>query len=160
MLNQMVSKGFWFAVALVWLVVDLWSKQWAVDTLKETGLGNIDVLPVLRWLYAENHGAAFSLLSGQRWLLLLIGVVATVMLLVLIVKTPKKEYLTLFAYASILGGAVGNIYDRYTLGYVRDMISVYYEPINFYFAIFNVADMAISIGVGAMLLSWLLERRR
>ncbi|MPV86506.1 signal peptidase II [Ostreibacterium oceani] len=160
MLNQVVSKGFWFAVALVWLVVDLWSKQWAVDTLKETGLGNIDVLPVLRWLYAENHGAAFSLLSGQRWLLLLIGVVATVMLLVLIVKTPKKEYLTLFAYASILGGAVGNIYDRYTLGYVRDMISVYYEPINFYFAIFNVADMAISIGVGAMLLSWLLERRR
>ncbi len=80
-----------------------------------------------------------------------------IVLTVVIVKSPRGHFFAPFGYASILGGALGNVYDRATLGYVRDMISVYYEPVNFYFAVFNVADVAISVGVGALIIDWLLS---
>ncbi len=154
-----MNKIIYFIIAAVWLVADQWSKMWAVIELKDKNQ-IIDVLPVLRWRYAENHGAAFGMLSDQggwqKWFFLAIGFIAVVVLLVVIVKTPKHQFVALFGYASILGGAIGNIYDRGTLDYVRDMISVYYEPINFHFAIFNVADIAISLGVAALILDWLL----
>lgn len=155
-----MNKITWFVLAIIWLIADLVSKHFAVLELKEKQQ-IIDVLPVLRWAYAENHGAAFSFLAAQggwqKWFFLAIGVVATLVLIRLIGQSKSGTFFTPFGYASILGGALGNIYDRATLGYVRDMISVYYEPIHFYFAIFNVADMAISIGVGALLIDWLLN---
>lgn len=154
-----MNKVIWFIFAILWLLADQWSKLWAVAELKEKQQ-MIDVLPVLRWVYAENHGAAFGMLSDQggwqKWFFLAIGAVAVVALIIMIVKTEKGQFFAPFGYASILGGAIGNVYDRATLGYVRDMISVYYEPVNFYFAIFNVADVAISVGVGALIIDWLL----
>lgn len=155
-----MNKFSWFFLAALWLIIDQISKYVAVIELKDKQQ-SIDVLPVLRWLYAENHGAAFGMLSDQggwqKWFFLLIGVVATVVLTRIIWQTKKEAFFAPFGYASILGGAIGNVYDRATLGYVRDMISIYYEPMNFYFAIFNVADMAISIGVGALIIDWLLS---
>ncbi len=161
-----MNKIVWFVVAGCWLVADQLSKMWAVVELKDKHQV-VDVLPVLRFLYAENHGAAFGMLAEQagwqKWFFLVIGLVAMITLIVMIVKTTSEQFWIPFAYASILGGAIGNVYDRATLGYVRDMISVYYEPIGFYFAIFNVADMAISVGVVALIIDWLLgvlrERR-
>ncbi|PID66555.1 MAG: signal peptidase II [Gammaproteobacteria bacterium] len=153
-----MNKSIYFIIAALWLLADQWSKIWAVSELKDKQR-IIDVLPMLRWEYAENHGAAFSFLATQngwqKWFFLTIGVVAVVVLAVMIIKTHKGQFLLLFGYASILGGAIGNLYDRAVLGYVRDMIRVYYEPVNFYFAIFNVADMAISVGVGALIIDWL-----
>ncbi len=156
----MTKKIRWFLLAALWLVADQVTKYLAVVELKDKHQ-IIDVLPVLRWLYAENHGAAFSFLSTQggwqKWFFLAIGVIAVVCLVVMIVTTPKGQFFAPFGYASILGGALGNVYDRATLGYVRDMISVYYEPVHFYFAVFNVADVAISVGVGALIIDWLLS---
>lgn len=158
-----MNKITWFILAAVWLIADQLSKIWAVSELKEKQQ-IIDVLPVLRWAYAENYGAAFGLLSDQggwqKWFFLLIGAAATVLLVMMIIKSEKGQFFAPFGYASILGGALGNVYDRATLGYVRDMISVYYEPIQFYFAIFNMADVAISVGVGALLIDWLLSALR
>lgn len=158
-----MKKILWFVVAAAWLIADLLSKHWAVTELKEKQQ-MIDVLPVLRWVYAENHGAAFGMLSDQggwqKWFFLIVGAVATVVLITLILQSEKGRFFAPFGYAAILGGAIGNVYDRATLGYVRDMISVYYEPINFYFAIFNVADTAISVGVIALLIDWLLTALR
>ena len=155
-----MNKIIWFVIAGAWLLVDQWSKVWAVAELKEKQQV-IDVLPVLRWFYTENHGAAFGMLADQggwqKWFFLAIGVVAIVLLTTIIIRTPKGKFFVPLGYASILGGALGNVYDRGVLGYVRDMISVYYEPINFYFAVFNVADAAISIGVGALIIDWLLS---
>ncbi len=158
-----MSKIIYFIIAALWLVADQWTKWLSVVELKEKQRV-IDVLPVLRWQYAENHGAAFSFLAGQggwqKWFFLAIGVVAVVALTTMIIKTAKGHFFLLFGYASILGGAIGNVYDRAVFGYVRDMVSVYYEPINFYFAIFNVADVAISVGVGALIIDWLLSFRK
>ncbi|PID63908.1 MAG: signal peptidase II [Gammaproteobacteria bacterium] len=158
-----MNKIIWFLLAGLWILADQVSKHYAVVELKDKAQ-IIDVLPVLRWAYAENHGAAFGLLSDQggwqKWFFLSIGAIATVLLTIAIIKADKGAFFAPFGYASILGGALGNVYDRAVLGYVRDMISVYYEPINFHFAIFNVADVAISVGVGALIIDALLTMKR
>ncbi|MGY0399667.1 MAG: signal peptidase II [Ostreibacterium sp.] len=150
-------------VAGLWFITDQLSKLWAVIELKEKRQ-IVEVLPVLRWRYAENHGAAFGILADQsgwqKWFLLVIGIVAVIVLTIMILRTPRGSFFAPLGYASVLGGAIGNLYDRATLGYVRDMVSVYYEPINFYFAIFNAADVAISVGVGALVIDWLMSFRQ
>ncbi|MBS9781981.1 MAG: signal peptidase II [Gammaproteobacteria bacterium] len=158
-----MNKIIYFIIAVIWLVADQWTKWLSVLELKDKHQ-IINVLPVLNWEYAENHGAAFSFLATQggwqKWFFLAIGVVAVVVLTIAIIKAHTGQFFLLFGYASILGGAIGNVYDRAVFGYVRDMISVYYEPIGFKFAIFNVADVAISVGVGALIIDWLLSMRK
>lgn len=154
-----MNKILWFFLALVWLIADLVSKHVAVIELKDKQQ-IIDILPVLRWAYAENHGAAFSILSGQKWLLLGIGAVAIIVLVRLVWQAPKGAFFAPFGYASILGGAIGNVYDRATLGYVRDMISFHIDSLNFHFAIFNIADVALSMGIGALIIDWLLSLKK
>lgn len=156
--DMQVMRLLWLGVTAVWFAVDILSKQWAVANLK--GNPAIDVLPILRWKYAENYGAAFSILTGNRSFLLVVGMAVSIFLLYLLLKTPKKSYFLAFGYATILGGAIGNIYDRFILGYVRDMISVYYVPWDFYFAIFNVADVAINIGVVAIVIDWVFYSKK
>ena len=82
-----MHKVIWFVIAGAWLLVDQWSKVWAVAELKEKQQV-IDVFPVLRWLYTENHGAAFGMLADQggwqKWFFLAIGAVAIVLLTTII----------------------------------------------------------------------------
>lgn len=145
-------------VSFFWLAIDLWTKHLAVLHLQKQA--DIEVLPILRWRYAENYGAAFSILTGNTWLLLGIGIVISIFLLFALLKPQQSSWLLSLGYASILGGAIGNIYDRISLGYVRDMISVYYTPWDFYFAIFNVADVAINVGVIALILDWIFVKKK
>lgn len=158
-----MRKAIWFLLAALWLIADQWTKYLAVIELKDKHQ-IIDFLPVLRWVYAENHGAAFSFLAAQggwqKWFFLAVGVVAAIVLVRLIWQSRGGAFFAPFGYASILGGAIGNVYDRATLGYVRDMISFHIDSIGFNFAIFNVADVAISVGVGALIIDWLLSLRK
>jgi len=115
---------------------------------------NVPVFPGFDLLLAFNRGAAFSFLNDasgwQRWLLSGISLSVSVFLLVWLVQLPRKQRLLRVALAVILGGAIGNLYDRMMYGYVVDFISVYYQQ--WRFATFNIADAAISIG--AVLLGW------
>lgn len=153
-----MKRLLWLLVSFFWLAIDLWTKHLAVLHLQNQA--DIDVLPILRWRYAENYGAAFSILTGNTWLLLGIGIVISIFLLFALLKPQQSSWLLSLGYASILGGAIGNIYDRISLGYVRDMISVYYTPWDFYFAIFNVADVAINVGVIALILDWIFVKKK
>lgn len=96
----------------------------------------------------HNFGAAFSFLGDaggwQRWVLTGISAVASIFISAWLYRLPRGQWLVGLALACILGGAVGNLYDRWTLGYVVDFISIYYGE--WRFATFNVADAAISIG--------------
>ena len=74
-----------------------------------------------------------------------------------LVKLPRSQKLLSLALALILGGALGNLYDRALAGYVIDFISVYYDE--YRFATFNVADAAISVGAALMILDMVLEAR-
>ena len=113
--------------------------------------GSVTLLPgVLALTYAENTGMAFSLLSGRAWLL---GVVSALCILAgwLVLRGYALGKMSRIAAMLMLGGAAGNMIDRFFRGYVVDMFEVLFVD----FAIFNVADAALTVGTVLMALSLL-----
>ena len=122
-------------------------KQWCIEVLRPQG--SIAFWPgVLHFTYAENTGAAFSILSGRRLLLTLLPIAALGLLLFLYFRRLYAHPLTDFALPLIMGGALGNLYDRIAYGYVVDFLEIRL----FRFAIFNLADCAISVGSALLIL--------
>ena len=119
-------------------------------------------MSVLNFTLAHNTGAAFSFLhraSGwQNWFLGGIASLVSIIILVWLLKLSKQERWLKCALCLILGGALANAWDRILYGYVIDFISFHLH--DWYFAIFNVADSAISIGAGMILISWLFSHRQ
>ena len=105
----------------------------------------------LEFRYAENTGAAFSLLSGQRWFFILITVVFLAAVILIFKKQYFKAKLSYIALVLVVGGAVGNFIDRILHGYVVDMFNFTFID----FAIFNVADIFITMGGVLMFVSLL-----
>ena len=101
----------------------------------------------------HNTGAAFSFLADaggwQKWFFTGISVVASIVIIYLLKKHTENK-LFCFGLALVLGGALGNLYDRITLGYVVDFLSIHINDL--YWPAFNVADSAICVGVGFLLL--------
>lgn len=101
----------------------------------------------------HNTGAAFSFLADasgwQHWFFSGISIIASVVMLVLLFKHTQQT-LFCFGISLILGGALGNLYDRITLGYVVDFL--YFHISTYGWPAFNVADSAICVGVGVLLL--------
>ena len=108
----------------------------------------------------HNTGAAFSFLSDaggwQRWFFTVVAVVISGVLIVWLFMAPRAHWLLGLSLALILGGAVGNVWDRVALGYVVDFISVHYQ--GWYFPAFNIADSAITVGAICMLLDSFFNR--
>lgn len=133
-----------FVVALILLVLDQVTKYISVLQLKDQD--PVVLIPgVLEFRYLENHGAAFGMLQGQKWLLLIIGLVFLCLAGFCIMRLPEhKKYRPIyFLFAAITAGAVGNMIDRFRLDYVIDFI--YFSLIDF--PIFNVADIYITVSV-------------
>ena len=153
-----MQKILAFLVAIAWFVADYFSKLWALETL-----GNGVVMRLTPWMdfkLAFNKGAAFSLFADgsgwQRWFFMGIATVIGLWLCYAIIF-ERTNALTRLAYASILGGAVGNLYDRILHGKVVDFISWHIG--NAYWPTFNVADVGICVGVGLLIIAWLVEWR-
>lgn len=115
---------------------------------------SIALIPSLSLTYVHNTGASFSFLSEaggwQRWLFAALAAIVSTTLSIWLARLQKHETLLAVAIALILGGAVGNLIDRLIYGYVIDFVDFYVGT--WHFAIFNIADAAISVGVGLMLL--------
>lgn len=139
----MTSAIVFTAIFLFGVVLDQLTKYWVVLQIKPQ-----KTLPlienVLHFTYAENTGAAFSIFRGRQSFLVLLTSIGMALIFVYMVsiKGEGKGLLKL-SMALILAGGIGNLIDRLRLGYVVDFIDV--RLINF--AIFNVADICISIGV-------------
>lgn len=120
-------------------------------------VGTLPFLPgVMELRYVVNDGMAFSMLSGNRWFLLVAtGLVMAVLLGYLIWKKPKSR-LERAALVLVLAGGLGNFIDRLLHGYVVDFFATTFID----FAVFNVADCFVCVGVGLLLLAVLLEERR
>jgi signal peptidase II len=108
------------------------------------------VIPdLLSWTLAYNTGAAFSFLADsggwQRWLFTLIAVVVSVVLVVWLKRLGRGDTWLAVALALVLGGAVGNLFDRVVLGHVVDFILVHWQD-RWRFPAFNLADSAITVG--------------
>lgn len=121
--------------------------------------GSIEIIPKFLYItYCKNTGIAWSMLSGKRLFLIVVGLIEIgVLIYFFIEKMKTKDKWYCFSLALMIGGAVGNLYDRSVLGYVRDFIDTY--PFGYNFPVFNIADAALCIGVGIILILMLLEER-
>jgi len=135
-----------FLLVLVVISLDLWTKNMAEAYLVYNQPEF--VLPILDFTLRYNPGAAFSFLADQsgwqRYFLTGIASIVSLVLAVWIFRLKAQEKLLAVGLALVLGGALGNLYDRVVLGHVVDFISFHWN--NWYFPAFNVADSAISVG--------------
>ncbi len=158
MTKPLVSTGLrWLWLAVLVIAVDLGSKQWVMSHFY---LGeSLPVIPFLSFTYAHNPGAAFSFLADsggwQRWFFAAIAVLVCIALLVMMYRTSAKAKLLNIAYALIIGGALGNLFDRMVHGVVIDFL--HFHVGDWSFPIFNLADTAICIGAAAVILEGFLS---
>ncbi len=144
-MNIFIGIIFMFSI-----VSDQLTKIWAVNTLKNGEsiklIGNF-----LRFTYAENKGAAFSILQNQLWFFIIISIVMLGVLAYIYFKTKNITKISRLSIAMIAGGAIGNLIDRVNLGYVVDFIDVRFG--SFYdFPIFNIADSFVVCGTILMII--------
>jgi signal peptidase II len=146
----------WLWLTALVVAIDQASKILLIEHLEP--FRPVAVMPSLNFLLTFNTGVSFSFLqlSGgwQRWPLAIFAVVIVVVLFGWLARMPGDRRLLGAAVAIILGGAVGNLIDRVANGQVTDFIQVYYGTWSF--AIFNLADAAITVGVAMILLDNLL----
>ena len=119
-------------------------------------------MPMFNWTLLHNYGAAFSFLSDQggwqRWFFAGIAFLVSGGLLGWLLLSKQVSTWERLAIALVLGGALGNLYDRMAYGYVIDFIHVYYDV--YHFPAFNLADTAISIGAAILVIDSLFLTRR
>ena len=140
-------------LSLLWISLLVLIADQATKLYFETNLSlyqQIVVIPDLfSWTLAYNTGAAFSFLADssgwQRWLFALIAVAVSAVLVVWLKRLGRNETWLAVALALVLGGALGNLYDRIALGHVIDFILVHWQN-RWYFPAFNFADSAITVG--------------
>jgi signal peptidase II len=146
------------AAALVWLADQL-VKRAMIGPLRLPEVGVIDLLPFFDLRWAMNFGVSFSLLSADsnasRWLL--VGLTAAIAAGVLVWLLREQAWPECLALGFVLGGALGNIHDRTTLGFVVDYADLHFGTFR-PFQIFNLADAAISVGVLIILARSFLSR--
>ena len=111
--------------------------------------GSVPFLPcILDLTYVQNTGAAFSILRQHTWLLTLTSAVVVLVMCWMILRGFFKNRLGLFSAALVLAGGMGNLIDRAVFGYVTDMFQTTFMD----FAVFNVADCCITVGVPLLFL--------
>lgn len=110
--------------------------------------------PYARLYHINNSGVAFGMFQGNNILFSIVAALVAIAIVYYYPSIPEKDKVLRFAMAMQLGGAIGNLIDRVTIGHVTDFMSVGN------FAIFNVADSCITVGVGVLLIGvWLQDRR-
>ena len=141
----------WYGLALVLILLDQYTKGLASSAL-EYGRP-VPIFPWFNLTLQHNTGAAFSFLNDaggwQRYFFTVVAIGISAALVVWLYVMPRGQWLLALSLGLILGGALGNVWDRIALGYVVDFISVHYQQ--HYFPAFNLADSAISVGAASML---------
>ena len=154
----------WLGISALVLAVDRITKLYVTYTLD---VGEyVPVLPVFGWIHLNNRGAAFSFLHDaggwQRWFFVALAIAFSIYLLYELKRLgprPKGiDLLYAWGFALVMGGALGNLYDRAVHGHVVDFVLVHYR--DYYFPAFNVADSGITVGAILWILAMILEARR
>lgn len=150
----------WLPLSAAVIVLDQLSKLWMVHHF--FFLERLRLLPVLDIVLTYNTGAAFSMLAGasgwQRWVFVALALAVVVVLLLWMRRlAAATQGLIACGLALIVAGALGNMIDRLRLGHVIDFIWAHWGE--HYFPAFNVADSAITVGAGLLLLDAWLEAR-
>lgn len=150
---------FYYAIAGLIILLDQITKWFVVKNMQ---LGEkIDVInPYFSLLSHRNRGAAWGMLEGQMWLFYIVTVIVIAGIVYYFHKEAKGLPLFGVSLMLLLGGAIGNFIDRLINGEVVDFISVLIPVINYDFPIFNIADAALSIGVGLLIVHIILDEKK
>jgi signal peptidase II len=132
--------------ALVVLVLDQWTKYIVVGQFLP-GESRVFIPRALYWTYVQNHAGAFGLFGTQSWLLVVMAIAVLGVFWFAFREFAARSLLVRIAFGAIVGGAIGNIVDRFHYGYVVDFIDARWWPV------FNVADSCITIGVALLILA-------
>lgn len=151
-----MKKWYWFVLSIAVIILDQASKYWVGVSL--IPYKPLPICPMFNITLAYNTGAAFSFLSGagdwHRWFFAAFSLIVSGFLIVWLWRTPNQDRLQSAGISLVLGGAIGNLFDRALQGYVIDFLDVYYK--HYHFATFNLADSAITIGAALLILDLLL----
>ncbi|MEJ2621796.1 MAG: signal peptidase II [Candidatus Thiodiazotropha sp.] len=141
----------WLWLSFVVILLDQLTKQLAETTL--TLYESVYVMPMFDLTLLYNKGAAFSFLSDQggwqRWFFTVLAILVAGGLIVWLWRLKAQEKWVAVSLSLIIGGALGNVIDRILFGYVIDFLHFHYQQ--HYWPAFNLADSAITLGVGVML---------
>jgi len=143
-----------YLIALLIIGLDQLTKWLVVENMV---IGErITVIENVFYIFSHrNSGAAFGILQGQMWLFYIITVIMVGVIIYLIQTEARNHTLLKWALGLILGGAIGNFIDRLFRQEVVDFIDTFGN-----FPIFNIADSALTVGVGLFLINLILEARR
>lgn len=149
----------WFGLSALVIALDQWSKSAMMDLL---AFGEVrQVTSFFDLVMVLNSGAAFSFLSSasgwQRWFFIALALGISAWLAVLIIRHSAERLLPL-CFALVLGGAIGNVIDRFYYGAVVDFLYFHIGPYGW--PAFNVADAAISVGLVLLIWDQLFAQRR
>lgn len=139
-----------FFTAIIVISLDQWTKALVVARLSPPDFGPVVPLigPYLNLYYIRNQGAAFSMFNTNGPVLIALIAVAVIVIVYLYLRMLNNgSLLYKLIFGMIIGGASGNLFDRFTHGSVVDFIWFRMPQVGFSFAIFNLADAAISVGV-------------
>lgn len=143
-------------ISLLVIVIDRITKILVINNI------NIDnsisvINNFLNITYVKNSGAAFSILEGNTTLLILVAIIALLLIYMFLIKDKKLDKLDIISYGLLIGGIVGNLIDRVLYKYVIDFIDFFIS--NYHFPIFNIADVAITLGIFILILIILKEEK-
>ncbi len=137
----------WLGLSALVVVLDQWSKAWVLETLPE-----YVAVPVIEgfwnWYRTYNTGAAFSFLADaggwQKWFFISLAFAISGLMVWMLARTPRRDWRTALPLALVVGGAIGNVIDRFLHGHVIDFVQ--WHVGEHYWPAFNIADSAVMGG--------------
>jgi signal peptidase II len=154
--NNILDYALLVSLAAIIVILDQWTKMLVRSKLafEEMWAPWDWLLPYARIVHWKNTGAAFGMLQGFSDVFTILAIVVSIAIIFYYPQVPHSDWPLRVAMGMQLGGAMGNLIDRLTRGYVTDFISVGTFPV------FNVADSSISVGVAILILGmWIKERQ-
>lgn len=153
MLNLFKNTGLRFIwISVLAVIFDQWSKTAVVEGMDL--YQSIQITGFFNLTYVHNYGAAFSFLydagGWQRYFLSAVAIIVSLVILWWLKQASKQQVLLPVAFSFILGGALGNVFDRMAHGYVIDFLDFYYG--NYHWPAFNIADSVIFIGAALLII--------
>lgn len=155
-------------IILAVCLLDQLTKFWAMDIIASANSVAVSVLEegmkkplvngFLDFTYITNDGMAFGWLDNNRWVFMLLSTVGIAAMLAYLVYLKGNGKLFCFSLSLIIGGGIGNMFDRVALGYVVDFIDV--KLFDFWKWVFNFADSAVCVGAVLLVLSVLLDYKK
>ena len=137
-------------LSIIFIIIDQVSKLIVINTLSKTK--SVEVIKSFFYLtYTNNKGAAFSILTGRRILLILVALIVIGVLIYYVRKNKIEGKVNKIALSLVIGGSIGNLIDRILRGAVVDFLD--FKIFGYNYPIFNLADTFIVLGVFLLLIS-------